>query len=119
MRTRIALNVAAILFIVGLAAYVHHLISGITETFVSVRVSEAKFFSSLIHENWDGVKTITEEKKKILLENLDPALAASDLLAMKTIMLMMVYLFMAGAIADRLFSIYKLCKCSRRVPIET
>jgi hypothetical protein len=119
MRTRIALNLAAILLLVGLTAYVQRAVTDITETFASIRVSDAKFFSKLIRENWDGIRTIPDEKKKLLLENLDPALATVDLQTMRTLMLFTFYVFMGGAVVGRVVALYILWKKSRGNRVAT
>lgn len=114
MRTRIVLNLAIILFLVGLSSYIHHTVTEITEIFASARIADAKFFSKLILENWDGIRTIPDEKKKIVLKNLDPSLATVDLQAMRTLLLCTFYVFIGGAVVGRVVALYSLWKKSRR-----
>ena len=87
------------LAIVGLAAatmFMRYEINAIADIFISGREADAQFFAKLVRDNWDGISTVSSEKKKMLVRNLDPALAGADLRAMRDLMLTIVYAFMAA-----------------------
>jgi hypothetical protein len=95
----------AILVLIAFVAYGHYAMTEVTNTFVEARKSESKFFAEMVRNNWDGIKNIPEEKKKILLENLNPELAAADIETMGLISRILIYLIGAGFIFDRLIVI--------------
>jgi hypothetical protein len=94
----------------GLAAatvIMRHEINAITDTFIESREADAHLFAKLVRDNWDGISTISSEKKEILVRNLDPALAGADLRAMRDLMLLVVYAFMAAFAIQTLVSAIK------------
>ena len=87
------------LAIVGLAAatmFMRYEINAIADIFIRGREADAQFFAKLVRDNWDGISTVSSEKKEMLVRNLDPALAGADLRAMRDLMLTIVYAFMAA-----------------------
>jgi hypothetical protein len=114
MRAKVLLNVIIILIAMGLAAYARNTVNEISATFTEVQVADAKFFSKLIRKNWEGIKTIPDEKKKVLLQNLDPALAAIDIRVMRTFILFLFYAIFGIVVIGRVAAIFKLWKTSRQ-----
>jgi|SRR5579864_6901233 len=112
-RTKLLLNLAAILLLVAATAYVHKVVNEVTNTFIEIRVTDAEFFSKLITDNWDGIKSIPIEKRKILLQNLDPALAGSDLRLMRDLILIVFYCFTITLAIERLVVLFRIWKSSR------
>lgn len=112
-RTKVWLNVVAILITMGMASYSHYAINELAAIFTEVRVADAKFFSKLIRENWEGIKTIPDEKKKVLLQNIDPALTGSDIQIMRFLMLVFMYGMFALVVLNPVTAISKLWKASR------
>jgi hypothetical protein len=107
-------NCLAILLLALAAAFCHYGVNYISEMFVETRVAEVTFFSKLVRDNWDGIKSVPDEKKKVLLQNLDPVLAGFDIRAMRTIALVFLYLLYAVLILDRADALFKLWKASRQ-----
>ncbi len=112
-RTKLLLNLAGILLLVAATAYVHKSVNEIANTFIEIRVTDAEFFSRLLRDNWDGIKSIPVEKRKILLQNLDPALAGSDLRLMRDLLLLVFYCFTITLGITRLVVLFKLWRSSR------
>ena len=114
IRTKLLLNLVAILLAVAAAAYSHTAINRIAATFIEVRVADAKFFSQLVRDNWDGIKTVPDEKKKILLQNLDPSLAGTDLRLMRDLVLIFFYCIIVLFVVGRVDASLRLWKSLRR-----
>lgn len=100
-------NVIAIFVLIAFVAYGHYALTEITNGFVADRKSEAIFFSKMVRENWDGIKSIPDEKKKILLKNLDSELVGTDIRVIGQLGLVIIYLFGFALILDRLIVIGK------------
>jgi len=64
----------------------------------------------MVRDNWDGIKTIQKDKKRILLENLSPEIAGTDIQVMAQISMFMIYLVGIGFIIDRLIAIVKILR---------
>jgi hypothetical protein len=94
--------------LLAITAYVHHAVNEITNTFVAVREADAKFFAKLIQDNWGGISTVPNEKKEILLRNLDPEIAGTDLRAMRSLLLFVFYPFMITIVIQIVVSAVKL-----------
>ena len=110
---QILINIVAILMLLGFVAYGHYAITKIANSYVENRKDEAKFLVGMVRDNWDGIKTIPPGKKKILLENLSPKYAGTDIQVMTKISLFMVYLFGAGFIFDRIVVIGRIKRRKR------
>jgi len=102
-----------LLALLGATAYVHHAVDEITRTFIEIRVAEAKFFSKLVQDNWDGIKSVPNDKKEILMRNLDPEFAGTDLRTMRDLMLFVFYCFMGTIVIDRIRVTYRTWKAAR------
>ena len=105
--TQLLFSISAIVLLIAFVAYGQYVVTDITNTFIESRKTETKFFAELVRNNWDGIKNIPDEKKKILLETLDPELAATDIRVMSQIIIILLYLIGAGFILDRLIVIGK------------
>ncbi len=101
-------HLLAIIGLAAAAAYTHHGIASIAQLFIEDREADARFFRQLIQDNWDGIATIPSEKKQILISNLDPELAGSDVRAMRDLMLVVMYVFMATLAAQTAVSAAKI-----------
>jgi hypothetical protein len=109
-------NVIAIVLLIAFVAYGRYAVTDISNTLVGVRKSDAMFLSKMVRENWDGIKSIPEEKKKVLLKNLDPQLAGIDIRVMSQLSLIWIYLIGFGLILNRLIVIGKEFWTRRREP---
>ena len=106
-------SAVAIVVLTAFVAYGHYAITEITSTFVEGRKSESKFFQKMVRDNWDGIKSISDDKKKTLLENLNPELAGADIEIMGFLCRILVYVIGAGLILDRLIAIARLLFAKR------
>jgi hypothetical protein len=79
------LNAAGLVLLTAWVPFSRYCLSEIEDTFVSRRKAEVTFFHKLVKDNWDGITSITEEQKKVLLNNLDSSLAGYDVHAMTVI----------------------------------
>jgi hypothetical protein len=103
------------LALAGLAAataFMRHEINAITDTFIEIREADAHFFVKLVKDNWEGISTVSSDKKDILMRNLDPALAGADLRAMRDLMLAVVYGFMGAFAIQTLVSAIKIWRAA-------
>jgi hypothetical protein len=107
-------SAAAIVALIAFVTYGHYAITELTTFFVEARKSESKFFFEMVRDNWDGIKTISDEKKKVLLENLDPVFAGADIEAMGLIARILIYLIGAGFALDRVIAIGKVLVTRKR-----
>ncbi|MGB8338232.1 MAG: hypothetical protein WCD07_10995 [Burkholderiales bacterium] len=117
-KTKAILNLAAIAILVGAAAFVYHAINVLAQVHIDRRKSELQFFNRLIHDNWDGIHSIADEKKTILLANLNPAYAGSDIDEFRVLQLMFALLFFGVTIVDRLVALYKLWRASHNQSVS-
>jgi hypothetical protein len=106
-RLRLVGNVVAMLAAVAMVAYGHYVLKEITHTFVDDRRGEAEFLSELVRDNWDGITSVPEEKKRVLLRNLSPQLAGTDVETMGFFARMFLYLLGVAFLADRAIAITK------------
>jgi hypothetical protein len=111
-RTRSLLNLAAALFIGGLVAYTIHLLNQVTEDMIQDRIAHANFFSKLIKENWDGIKSFSDEEKKALLNSLNPTFLSMDIRMLRLVILILLCGFAVSIILGRLVVIFKLWQAS-------
>ena len=61
-------------------------------------------------DNWDGITSITEEQKKVLLNNLDPSLAGYDVHAMSLIAFSVICVVALAAAIQCVINIIKAVK---------
>ena len=112
-RTKLLVNFSVIVLLVAATVYVHKGVNAIADTFIELRVADARFFSNLIRDNWDGIKSVPAEKKQILLRSLDPTLAGADLRLMRDMLLLIFYCFIGTVVVERLVSSFTLWRASR------
>ena len=98
----------AVVVLAAAAAYMHHAINAIADTFIEAREADARLFSNLVRDNWDGISTLSNEKKTVLVRNLDPAMAGVDIRAMRDLMLVLVYAFISGFAIQAVISAIKI-----------
>ena len=118
-RKRILINLAAALLIGGLAAYAIYLLNLVTDDMMQDRIAHANFFSRLIKENWEGIKSFSDEEKKALLDSLNPAFLTFDIRVLRLVILVLLCGFAVSIILDRFVVIFKLWRTSKapnRVP---
>ena len=78
-----------------------------------VRIVQANFFSRLIKENWEGIKSVSDEEKKALLGMLDPTLLSTDIRMLRLIILMLLWGFGLSVVINRSIAVFKLLRASR------
>ena len=113
-RTKIYLNVAWVLILLGLGVFAYVELNQVTAFMVDDRVAHANFFTRMIRENWEGIKSFSDTEKKELLELLDHERLAWDIRIMRIIILILIFGCIAPGILDRIIAIFKLWKTSRR-----
>ena len=109
-RRRLMLHGLAILVLVAAAAYMHYAINAIADAFIEIREADARFFGNLVKDNWNGISTLSSEKKEALVRNLDPVMAGADIRSMRDIMLVLMYAFVAGFVLQTVGSAIKIYK---------
>jgi hypothetical protein len=107
-RRHLTLHLLAIIGLAAAAAYMHHGITSIAQVFIEIREADARYFRQLIRDNWDGIATIPSEKKQVVISNLDPELAGSDVRAMRDLMLALMYAFMVALVVQTAVSAVKI-----------
>ena len=112
-RAKVLINIAAIAFFVGAAVFLYRGIDELAQTFIDLRKSDAQFFAKLIQDNWDGIRTIPEEKKKILVANLDPTIAGTDLSLFRRLSILFALLLCGLAVLDRIGALVRLWRATR------
>ena len=113
MRRKLLFNFVVILLAAMAGAFVHYEVDGIAATFIDIRVAEVQVFSKLVRDNWDGIKSISDEQKKLLLQTLDPSRAGSEIRVMRTVIIVLFYGIVGSIILDRAVAMFKLWKASR------
>jgi hypothetical protein len=113
MRRKLLFNFLVILLAAMAGGFVHYEVDGIAATFIDIRVAEVKIFSTLVRDNWDGIKSISDEQKKMLLQTLDPSRAGIEIRVMRTVIVMLFYGIVGSIILDRAVAMFKLWKASR------
>jgi hypothetical protein len=68
-------------------------INEISNVYISQEIIKNEFFSSLIKDNWEGITSISDDKKKTLLDNLSSQLAGNGINEMKNILFVVFSLF--------------------------
>jgi hypothetical protein len=110
-------NVVAMSAAVTMVAYGHYVLNEITQTFVEDRRSEAEFFSELVRDNWDGITSVPEEKKRVLLRNLSPEVTGVDVETMGFFARLFLYLLGAALLIGRVLAIAKAVRSrAKRLP---
>jgi len=97
-----------IVFLVAVTIFSQNNVYEIADVFIKLEKSDTQYFSELIKDNWQGITTIPEEKKKILLENLDPRYAAVGIETMRTICIILLYVICSIGVVQCLLGLYKL-----------
>jgi hypothetical protein len=110
IQTKAILNLTAIVLLVGAAVYFYYGINKLSQMVTDGRKSE---------DNWDGIHSIPDEKKTILIANLDPANAGSDIDPFRILLIMFALLFFGVAIIGRLVALYKLSRVFRNLDISS
>jgi hypothetical protein len=113
-RTKIYLNVTWVLILLGLAVFAYIELNQVTAFMVDDRVAHANFFTRMIRENWEGIKSFSDKEKKDLLELLDRERLAWDIRIMRFIIFILLFGSIAAGILDRIIAIFTLWKTSRR-----
>jgi len=113
IRARVALRILGIALLVSVVAYAHYLVNQLTTEFTQDRITHAAFFSKLIRENWDVIKS-SDAEKQALLNLLSPALLSTDIMVMRAVILILLYGCFATAVIGELLSLFKLRAGSRR-----
>jgi hypothetical protein len=112
-RRKLLFNFLAILFAAMAGGFVHYEVNQLSNTFIDIRVAEVKVFAKLVRDNWDGIKSVSDEKKQTLLQTLDPSQAGSEIRLMRTAIIVLFYGLVGSIILDRAVAMFKLWKGSR------
>ncbi len=112
-RHKLLLNFIAIILAAMAGAFVHYEVNEISSTFIAIRVAEVNVFSKLVRDNWDGIKSVSDENKKLLLQTLDPTRAGAEIRVMRAIIIIMFYGLVGCIILDRAVAMFKLWRGSR------
>ena len=113
MRSKLLFNLLAIIFAAVAGLYVHYEVNRLSATFIQIRVAEVNVFSKLVRDNWDSFKSVSDEKKKLLLQTLDPSQAGVEIRIMRTAIILLFYALVGSIILDRAVAVFRLCKASR------
>jgi hypothetical protein len=113
-RSKLLFNFLAIVFAAMAGAFVHYEVNEISNTFIDIRVAEVKVFAKLVRDNWDGIKSVSDEKKQVLLQTLDPSQAGIEIRMMRTAIIVLFYGLAGCIILDRAVAMFKLWKASRQ-----
>jgi hypothetical protein len=112
-RRKLLLNFIAIIFAAMAGALVHYEVNKISSTFIAIRVAEVNVFAKLVRDNWNGIKSVSDENKKLLLQTLDPARAGAEIRVIRAIIIIMFYGLVGCIILDRTVAMFKLWRGSR------
>lgn len=112
-RGRLWLNFMAISFAATAGIVVHYEVYEMSATFIAIRVAEVNVFAKLVRDNWDGIKSVSDEKKMILLQTLDPSLAGIEIRMMRDAIILLFYALVVSIIVDRAFAMYRLWRAMR------
>ena len=91
VRRRMLFHGLAVLVLAAAAVFLHYGINAIADVFIDARQVDARLFASLVKDNWNGISTLSNEKKEILIRNLDPAMAGADIRTRRDLMLVLMY----------------------------
>lgn len=116
MRSKLLLNLLAIIFAAIAGLYVHYEVNQLSTTFIEIRVAEVNVFAKLVRDNWNGITSVSDEQKKLLLQTLDPSRAGVEIRAMRTAIIVLFYGLVGCVIIDRAVAVFRLWKTSRRLP---
>jgi hypothetical protein len=105
LNSKVLQNVVVIFLLCGGLALAHYSISSVSALLIEARTTEARVLRSIVQDNWKGIQSISVEKKKTLVENLDPDLAAEDLKLMKHVSLILAYALFLILIVERVNAI--------------
>lgn len=112
MRSKLLLNLFAIIFAAVAGLYVHYQVNRLAATFIQIRVAEVNVFSKLVRDNWDSFKSVSDEKKKLLLQTLDPSQAGVEIRIMRTAIILLFYGLVACIILDRAVAVFRLYRAA-------
>jgi hypothetical protein len=112
-RRKLLFNLFAILFAAMAGVFVHYEVNEITDLFIDIRVAEVKVFARLVRDNWDGIKSVSDQKKEALLQTLDPSQAGADIRVMRLAIIILFYGVVGSIVLDRAVATFKLWKASR------
>jgi TM2 domain-containing membrane protein YozV len=110
---QLVFNAIAILLFIAFMIYGRFAVTNIANTFIEIRKSEEKFLANLVRDNWNGIKSISEKKKQILLDNLSQDLAGADIRAMANICLVLVFALGISLILNSIMTISRIVKTKR------
>jgi hypothetical protein len=113
IRRKLLFNLLAILFVATAGGFVHYEVNEISNIFIDIRVAEVKVFARLVRDNWEGIKSVSDQKKESLLQALDPSLAGMDIRVMRAAIIILFYGLVGSIILDRGVAMFKLWKASR------
>jgi hypothetical protein len=112
-RSKLLFNFIAIVFAAAAGIFVHYEVNEMAATFIAIRVAEVNVFAKVVRDNWDGIKSVPDEKKKVLLQTLDPALAGIEIRIMRDVIIILFYALVGSIILDRAVAMFKLWRASR------
>ena len=112
-RRKLLFNLLAILFAAMAGVFVHYEVNEISNKFIEIRVAEVKVFARLVRDNWEGIQSVSDQKKEVLLQALDPSLAGMDIRVMRAAIIILFYGLVGSIILDRAVAMFKLWKASR------
>lgn len=116
-RRKLLFNLLAILFAAMAGAFVHYEVNEMSNTFIDIRVAEVKVFARLIRDNWDGIKSVSDDKKEALLATLDPSIAGIEIRWMRAAIIVLFYGLVGSIILDRAVAVFRIWKASRPPPL--
>ena len=112
-RKRSLFGAILVILSVGFVGYCHYAVIYIADTFIEVRRGESELFSELVRENWDGIKSISDEQKELLLENLKSELVATDIRLLRQIILALIYVIGIALLIQGLVVVLKVPRSKR------
>jgi len=111
-RTRILLNLLLALMVGALVGYAIHLLNSVVDHMIEDRIATAKFFSKLIKDNWDTIKS-SDDEKQALLDLLDPKFLSTDIGFLYVFSLTLLFAMGAAFVLGRLTEAFKLWRASK------
>jgi len=88
---KLTLSVIGVVVSIVMGARCIYVVNDVADGFLQGRKTEVAYFAKLVRDNWDGIRTVPDEKKEILLKNLNPDLAGVDINVLRTLLLVLVY----------------------------
>jgi len=112
-RGKLWLNLMAIIFAATAGIVVNYEVDEMSATFIAIRVAEVNVFAKLVRDNWDGIKSVSDDKKRILLQTLDSGLAGIEIRMMRDAIIILFYALVGSIIVDRAFAMFRLWRATR------